>query len=283
MQFVACLVFRQQLRAVSTKSAGTSFHQTGWLTSATARRHRIDAANSDHLLGPRGSSSAVVARSEFSRTARPAKSPLHSSPLPSLPQGRLSHEPGHRPFAIIAAHMITCRWFDPWRPTSTPGRYGSRSRLRWRPWCCSRRETSRAGPGSPSEYQSCEHGRKRVRASCGHGEKKLGRLETQHHSRSSHVSPLPLEYTPARVVGETRARNITCIPMEKARRDLNASAAVFLPLERVRSVCTFPRRPYHRAAAAAAVCRHRGRQPMDRFHEGAPPGWQHDGALSRVE
>ena len=71
--------------------------------------------------------------------------------------------------------MVTCRWLDPWRPTSTPGRCGNQSRLRWRLWCCSRRETSRADPGSPSEYQSCEHGKTRVRASCGHGEKKLGR------------------------------------------------------------------------------------------------------------
>ena len=41
----------------------------------------------------------------------------------------------------------------------------------------------------------------------------------------------------SRFAGETRATNVTCIPMEKARRDLNASDAVLLPLHsyRVRS------------------------------------------------
>ena len=33
----------------------------------------------------------------------------------------------------------------------------------------------------------------------------------------------------SRFAGETPARSVTCIPKEKARRDLNASDAVFLP------------------------------------------------------
>ena len=37
---------------------------------------------------------------------------------------------------------------------------------------------------------------------------------------------------------EMRARNVTCIPMEKARRNLNASDAVFLPLLRTTSKFT---------------------------------------------
>ena len=36
-----------------------------------------------------------------------------------------------------------------------------------------------------------------------------------------------------------RARNVTCIPMEKARRDLNASKAVFLP-DVLQSLQPFP-------------------------------------------
>ena len=35
----------------------------------------------------------------------------------------------------------------------------------------------------------------------------------------------------SRFAGETRAINVTCIPMEKVRRDLNASDAVFLLLD----------------------------------------------------
>ena len=54
----------------------------------------------------------------------------------------------------------------------------------------------------------------------------------KHHSRSNRVSLFALEYTwhcPLAFRRETPARSVTCIPTEKARRDLNASDAVFLP------------------------------------------------------
>ena len=54
------------------------------------------------------------------------------------------------------------------------------------------------------------------------------KVETQHHSRSNRVSLFhwnTRDISRSRFAGETRARNVTCIPMEKARRDLNASDA----------------------------------------------------------
>ena len=59
-------------------------------------------------------------------------------------------------------------------------------------------------------------------------------VETRHHSHSNRVPLFPLEYTRhffARVSPAKRERkNVSCIPVGKAGRDLKASDAVFLPL-----------------------------------------------------
>ena len=67
-------------------------------------------------------------------------------------------------------------------------------------------------------------------ASLTNGFRHLKKLETQHYSRSNRVSlffvGIPTRDTSLwRFAGETRASNVTCIPMQRARRDLNASDA----------------------------------------------------------
>ena len=61
---------------------------------------------------------------------------------------------------------------------------------------------------------------------------KHSKLKKKHHSHSNRVSLLHCnirDIARSRFAGETPARSVTCIPTEKARRDLNASDAVFLP------------------------------------------------------
>ena len=58
-------------------------------------------------------------------------------------------------------------------------------------------------------------------------------VEIKNHSLSSRVSLFycnTRDISRSRFADETRARNVTCIPIDKARRDLNASDAVFPPL-----------------------------------------------------